>query len=80
MGGFHCRGTIILSVYYIMLSFCSLKRHSHEIPVQLVRRHLLEQRLQTSLEEHLEAEVVLDEQGRLQTAIYNLRTKRNTCT
>lgn len=50
------------------------RRHSHEIPVQLVRRHLLQQRLQAALEEDLEAEVVLDDQGGLQAAIYDLNT------
>lgn len=34
--------------------------------------HLLQQRLQTAFEEHLKAEVVLNDKGGLQTAIYNL--------
>lgn len=58
-----------------MFFFGSLKRHSHEIPVQLVCRHLLQQRLQTAFEEHLEAEVVLNDQGGLQTTIYDLHTQ-----
>lgn len=51
------------------------RRYSHEIPVQLVRRHLLQQRLQAALEEDLEAEVVLDDQGGRQAAIYDLNTR-----
>lgn len=74
MDGFHCRGMIILSVYYTMFSFRSLKHDSHEIPVQLVRRHLLQQILETTFEEHLEAEVVLDDQGGLQTTVCYLNT------
>lgn len=49
-----------------------MRRYSHEIPVQLVCGHLLQQRLQTAFEEHLKAEVVLNDKGGLQTAIYNL--------
>lgn len=53
--------------------------HSHEIPVQLVRHQLLQQRLETPLEEHLEAKVVLDDQRGLQPAICYLSSgwKRN---
>lgn len=35
--------------------------------------HLLQQRLQTAFEEHLKAEVILDDQGALQAAIYDLQ-------
>lgn len=58
------KGLITASVYRMVVS-----HHSHEIPVQLVLRHLLQQRLETSLEEHLEAQVILDDQGGLQTTI-----------
>lgn len=71
MDEFHCKRTKI-SVYNIISFFGSLERHSHEIPVQLVCRHLLQQRLQSASEEHLEAEVVLNDQGGLQTTIDDL--------
>lgn len=71
MDEFHCKRTKI-SVYNIISFFSSLERHSHEIPVQLVCRHLLQQRLQSASEEHLEAEVVLNDQGGLQTTIDDL--------
>lgn len=45
---------------------------SHQVPVQLACGHLLQQRLQAALEEHLEAEVVLNDQGGLQAPIGNL--------
>ena len=54
--------------------------HSHEIPVQLIGHQLLQQRLEASLEEHLEAEVVLDDQGGVQTSIYDLHTNTKTHT
>lgn len=54
------------------MALASLHPYSHKIPVQLVRGHLLQQRLQTACEEHLKAEVILNDQGGLQTAIYNL--------
>lgn len=77
-GWISLKGMIKLSVYYIVSSSCSLKHHSHEIPVQLVCRHLLHQRLETTLEENFEAEVVLDDQGGLQTTVYYLNTHRFT--
>lgn len=76
MDGFHCKGMIKRSVYYIVSSSCSLNHHSHQIPVQLVCRHLLQQRLETTFEENLEAEVVLDDQGGLQTTVYYLNAHR----
>lgn len=76
MDGFHCKGMIKLSVYYTVSSSCSVKHHSHEVPVQLVRCHLLQQRLETAFEENFEAEVVLDDQGGVQTTVYYLNTRR----
>lgn len=55
-----------------------MKQHSHEIPVQLVCHHLLQQRLETTFEEHLKAQVVLDDQGNVQTAIHYLHKHTNT--
>lgn len=64
-------GNLIISCFLIP-AFASMRRYSHKIPVQLLRGHLLQQRLQTAFEEHLKAEVVLNDKGGLQTAICNL--------
>lgn len=63
----------------IICRFCAsppLKRYSHKIPVQLVRGHFLQQRLQAAFEEHLKAEVIFNDQRGLQTAIYDLHMVR----
>lgn len=67
---------IIFLSLFTMLCFpsASLNDHSHQIPVQFLRRHLLEQRLETTFEEDLEAKVVLDDQRGLQSAVCYLNT------
>lgn len=46
--------------------------YSHKIPVQFVCGHFLQQCLEPAFEEHLEAEVVLQHQGRLEAALHDL--------